>query len=172
MLTLNQEPPISVEYFLDNCRYTLSEHDYKTLLTASITPEPAAEYPALVKWQNWERTLRNVLASMRSQKTGIDDEKYLREGDSATGVFDAAREASTAANPKIAEGILDSARWQYLDEIEGLHNFDLTKLVVYYLKLQILERRKKMNLKDGEISYRKIYESITDKIHQSYDGEL
>ena len=172
MLTLGQEPAISLEYFLENCSYTMTSQDYELMLTAKIEPEGKSDHIAINMWRNWERTLRNELAVARSQKTGIEYEKYLREGDSTTGVSDAVRDAMNAANPKIGEDILDNARWRFLDEIEGTHTFDLTKLIVYYLKLQLLERRRMMNDKDGKEKYQEIYQGITDKIHQSYDGEL
>lgn len=172
MLSLGQEPPISIDYFLENCSYTMGEEDYQVLLSAVIVPVQKSAHPAIAMWQNWERTLRNELAVLRSQKTGIDYEIYLREGETTTGVSDAVREAGNAANPQIAEDILDSARWRFLDEIEGAHNFDLTKLIVYYLKLQIAERKMMMNQQNGENKYQEIYQGITDKIHQSYDGEL
>ncbi len=172
MLSSNQQPSITIDYFLETCRYTLSEKDFNTLIKADIVPGGEKVNGVLEKWQNWERSLRNELVKMRSQKTGIDSEKYLREGDTATGVFDAAREAFGSANPKIGEDILDNARWRFLDELEFGHNFDLTKLIIYYLKLQIAERKKNMNDEAGSVKYKEIYDSITDKIHQSYDGEL
>ena len=172
MLTLNQEPPITVEYFLDTCSYTMNEGDYDTLTKAVSTPIGEAVHPTVEAWYSWERSLRNELVKMRAQKTEMDSEKYLREGNTSTGVFDAAREALAAANPKIAEEILDGARWRYLDELEVSHNFDLTKLIVYYLKLQIKERKRVMTDVNGEEKYTEIYNGITDKIHQSYDGEL
>jgi len=172
MLILDQDPPVSLEYFLENCRYTMSEDDYATLISAEIIPKQQSTNSTISMWQNWERSLRNELSAVRSQKTGIDYEKYLREGDSSTGVFDAVRDASGAANPKIGEDILNAARWRYLDELESTHNFDLTKLIVYYLKLQIAERRNLMNFKNGEEKYKGIYQDITEKIHQAYDGEL
>lgn len=172
MLVLNQEPPITVEYFLETCSYTLNEKDYETLITAINAPVEAPLHPTIAAWQNWERSLRNELVKMRAVKTEMDSEKYLREGDASTGVFDAAREAFGAANPKIGEQILDSARWRYLDELENSHNYDFTKLIVYYLKLQITERKRIMTDHNGENKYKEIYNGIADKIHQSYDGEI
>lgn len=172
MLTLNQEPPITVDYFLDTCSYTMSDSDFDTLSKSVSTPGDKAVHPIVEAWYNWERSLRNELVKMRAQKTNMDSEKYLREGESTTGVFDAAREAFAAANPKIAEEILNSARWRFLDELEASHNFDLTKLIVYYLKLQVAERKRIMTDVNGKKIYKEIYDGITDKIHQSYDGEL
>ena len=172
MLAINQDPPITSEYFLETCRYTLNEKDYQLITEAVLMPQDAQIHPAIEKWHNWERSFRNELVKMRASKIDIDADKYLQEGESTTGVFDAAREAFNAANPKIAEDIIDGARWRYLDELESGHEFDMTKLVIYYLKLQIAERKKNMNVENGEKNYKEIYNDITEKIHQSYDGEL
>ena len=172
-LQRGSDPQISVEYFLETCSYTISEEDYNTLCKASLIPENVETgSEAVKKWNIWENTLRNELARLRSQTTGIDAEKYIVETESAAGLSEIARSAVNAANPKAGEDILDDARWKFLEEIESGHNFDMTKLIVYYLKLQIAERKTAMNPVQGEEKYKKLYNRITDKIHQSYDGEL
>lgn len=172
MLMLNQDPPISIEYFLETCRYTINEKDLEVVENASLISDGRDSNKCISKWYAWDRALRNELVKMRAQKTGIDAAKYLHQDDTETGVFDAAREAFNASNPAAGEDILNSARWRYLDELESGHNFDLDKLIVYYLKLQLLHRKKVMNLDNGRGKYQEIYGKISDKIHQSYDGEL
>jgi hypothetical protein len=169
---LEQEPPITSEYFLDTCRYTLKEKDYQTLLMASITPEGQAVHPVIAKWYAWEITLRNELVKIRAQNTGFDAEQFLVENDSNSSAFESVREATAAANPAIGEDVLDRARWRFLEEMEMGHIFDMTALVVYYLKLQIAERRKVMTVKKGSGNYKELYNRIMAKIHQSHDGEL
>ena len=169
---LEQEPPITSEYFLDACKYTITEKDYQTLLMATIMPEGVPSHPAIAKWYAWEITLRNELVKLRAQLTGFEAEQFIKETDSTCGGFDIAREASGAANPALGEEVLDRARWRYLEEMEIGHIFDMTALIVYYLKLQIAERRKVMNVENGTANYKELYNRITAKIHQSHDGEL
>ena len=171
MLIPGQDPPISLDYFLETCGYTMKETDVEIMLGAKLVPGDDAQHPAIARWNDWERTLRNELANARAAKTGIDAEKYHREGNSTTGVAEPVREALSATNPAAAEAVLDAARWRFLDEVEASHNFDLTKLIVYYIRLQIAERAAVMNRKHGEENYQEIYKSITEKIHQAYDGE-
>lgn len=172
MIQLEQEPPITSEYFLENCSYTLSEKDYNILRTATMLPQGTPEHSAVAKWFSWEITLRNELVKMRAQNTGFDSEQFLMEGEYATGAFDTAREAVGSSNPAVGEDILDRARWRYLEDMEMGHIFDLTALIVYYLKLQIAERRKVMTVEQGTGNYKELYNRITEKIHQSHDGEL
>ena len=44
-------------------------------------------------------------------------------------------------SPLAAEGVLDRARWSWLEELESGHYFDGERLALYLLKLRILERR-------------------------------
>jgi hypothetical protein len=49
-----------------------------------------------------------------------------------------------------AEKALDLERWQLLEELACGHYFDLDALLIYALKLLILERWAKINLADKE----------------------
>ena len=51
-----------------------------------------------------------------------------------------AEQAFNADSPLMAEEILNKARWRYLDELEFGHYFDIEILVIFFIKLQILER--------------------------------
>jgi len=48
--------------------------------------------------------------------------------------------AAQADNPLLVERRIDLARWEKLEELELQHYFDLQFLIVYYLKLQILNK--------------------------------
>ena len=168
---LDQDPPITSEYFLDTCRYTISEKDYQILQSARLLPEEVTGHPALEQWNAWETALRNELAKLRAANTGMDAEPYLREGGNGSGSFETAREAAGAANPAAGEDVLDMARWRYLDDMGTGHIFDMTALIIYYLKLQIAERRVVRTPEAGKVNYQEIYDRITAKIHQSHDGE-
>ena len=172
MVSFEQAPPVTAEYFLETCKYTLKDADYKILISALLLPEAGSDFPAVSKWRSWETTLRNELARLRAQNTGFDADEFIKECDFMTGAYSAAKDALSAADPAAGEYLLDKARWTFLDELELGHHFDLTKLVVYYLKLQIAERRSAMTKENGEKKYEELYNHITDKIHQSYDGEL
>ena len=170
MLSIEQEPPITVDYFLESCKYTLKDSDYKEIIK-SIDRNAKTDNKTVLKWRTFDRSLRNELVRMRAAKMSKDADRYLHQGESTTGVFDSAREAFNAPNPKAGEDVLNLARWKFLDEMESSHPFDLTKLIAYYLKLKIIERKANMNEKNGTEKYKNIYNKIADKIHQSYDGD-
>ncbi len=172
MLSYEHEPPIDTQYFLDSCINTVNAEDYRILCSADLVPNDAAEDSILILWTSWEKTLRNELVKMRSASTGLDAESYIRENNYSTGAYDAAREAYNSANPLLGEDVLNKARWAFLDNLEVGHYFDLSRLIIYYLKLQLLQRRQLLKPEVGKKKYSELYNQITDKIHQSYDGEL
>ncbi|MFH0827465.1 MAG: DUF2764 family protein, partial [Candidatus Omnitrophota bacterium] len=55
-------------------------------------------------------------------------------------------------SPSLLEGerMLDAERWRFLDELSLGHYFDLDFLIVYLLKLLILERWEKIRTADKE----------------------
>jgi hypothetical protein len=165
MLSYDAEKFLSQEEFLDCCESTISPKDFQVLKSAGIIPTPQEEtgHPVLDKWNSWERSLRNDLVKMRAGHKGVDAEKYFLEGSVETGVYNIARDAYTAATPLEAEMILDRARWAYLENLEAGHHFDLGKLIVYYLQLQLLQRKARMVKEQGKTSFDEIYAAITER---------
>ena len=105
----------------------------------------------------WERCLRNELVKLRAQKKGIDVHSHFRGEESYRGLEDTAREAFQAESPLAAEEILARARWRFIEEIETGHHFDLDRLITYYLKLQLLERKNGMTPDTGKAKFEETY---------------
>ena len=59
-------------------------------------------------------------------------------------------------DPLEAELYLDRIRWEKLEELEKNHYFDITYLVAYALKLQILERWDRINSIGGDEAMQKL----------------
>lgn len=145
------KPPLSSEKFFSLAERFIPNRDIEMLKKCSITGEYAAAniQPTLKKWQNFDTALRNELVKARSAHKHIDPSKYLRQdkyfeasiGHMAVAVH---RSPSVLA----AEKTLDEQRWRWLDEFAIGHYFDLDFLIVYLLKLLILERWEKVNTAD------------------------
>jgi hypothetical protein len=91
----------------------------------------------------------------------VDGDKYVAAGAIETGLQNIARDACTAATPLEAEIMLDRARWEYLENLEAGHYFDLGKLIIYYLQLQLLQRRSRLIKEKGQAAFAEIYSAIT-----------
>ena len=163
MLSYDMEKPMSEEEFFDCCASILTEKDFITIKNTRLVPlEEKPSNPVLEKWNNWERSLRNELVKMRAAKKGQDSEKHIAAGGLETGVLEIAREAFQAATPLDAESVLNKARWDYLEMLEAGHYFDIGKVIIYFLKVQILQRKLQINKEKGKIAFAGIYDVIHD----------
>jgi hypothetical protein len=152
MLFYERDMPVSRDAFLEACDKELTPGDRAVVGGASIremkTSSPTCAL--LDAWRTWETGLRNELVKLRAQARGWEAAKHLREsGDTPLGPAGIAREAFGQDSPLDGENILNRARWHYIDELEAGHHFDVEKLVAYFLKLQILERKASFRKDEG-----------------------
>lgn len=142
-LLFGSRPPYSFEGFISLSRRFIAEKDRAILNTIPLMERSFYEGPqeTLRKWQDFETRLRNELAKVRSSKRHIDPLKYVRRYGHAD-TYLAHQVAHIQRNPSAldAQRLLDEERWRFLDELCLGHYFDLDALIVYCLKLLILER--------------------------------
>lgn len=184
LLSLETERFLDVHDFIALCAGELSPADFALLLEASIEPDPegspeaegssgdyasetggpdASGRQTLRLWVSWERALRNELVKLRAQRLAVDGGRYLAEASFVPGVFEVAREAVGAETPLEGEAVLDRARWGKLDELETGHYFDVVKILLYSLRLQILGRRAQRTTERGRTSFDALYGAIRDE---------
>lgn len=143
--------PFGFEKFLFYCREFIPEADMEILKKASILGDYTGQivHPTLKRWEDFDTTLRNELVKIRASRKRLDPQKYLRrEKFSEPDIAHLAMSAHR--NPSIleAEKLLDEERWRILDEFSFGHYFDLDFLIIYALKLLILERWERINTQD------------------------
>lgn len=138
MLHFGAKPPFSFEKFLEICRDKIPDEE---IVLLKITSHK--------KWHSFDTALRNELVKIRAQRKHIDPLKYIR-GDSYTEPSIAHIAMNAYRNTSIleAEKMLEQARWQMLDELAVGHYFDLDVLIIYALKLLILERWERIRSSD------------------------
>ncbi|MDD5644022.1 MAG: DUF2764 family protein [bacterium] len=152
MLSFGSKPPMPNEGFLTYCSEHLPQKDFSVLKNSLLVPsEPGhVTQSALEAWEKFETSLRNELVNTRAKKLGRDGADYFR-GEYVPDPFLAAAvtEASGEETPLEVERKIDTARWEKLEEIENQHFFDLHFLVVYFLKLQILNKWDNIRTEEG-----------------------
>jgi hypothetical protein len=131
-----------------------------------------AEHPTVARWNTFERGLRNALVKMRASKKGVEPSRYIRldeaghDGTEPQEIAEASREAVTHDSPLSGEDMLNRARWAFLEELQVGHFFDIDVVIVYYLKLQILARRRLFVRKEGEERFVQITDHIMNDYYQ------
>lgn len=167
LLFLDTEQFPKIEGFLVSVQEAAPKGDFAIISSATLCPSENPLHPTIEKWWQFESSLRNELVKLRASRLSVDGVPYLSKNAPLYNLIDLAREAFLEESPLVAEGILDRGRWTYLDELEFGHYFDLEKLIVYYLKLQILERNALFRRERGLESMQKTYDGIL-----TYDGFL
>jgi len=168
-LDFENDPGISFDEFNNICRSALLDKDFAVLNSISLTnlKEISSGIPIIDKWVSWEGTLRNEIAKLRGVSLGVESSSYTFEVESNSVAPGIAGTAYKLDSPLKAEELLDMARWQFLDELEVGHFFDLEKLIVYSLRLQILERKRMFTKEKGNKNFQEIYENIKEAVREA-----
>lgn len=151
MLGFGNPPPFSFERLLQNCEGIISDDDIGIIKITAKEMDYVYDgsQPTLKKWFAFETMLRNELVKIRSSRKHADPQKYLRAPDNAEPYINRiALAASRIPSIIEAERMLDQDRWQELEELSMGHFFDIDCLIIYGLKLLILERWEKIRTAD------------------------
>lgn len=150
LLQFGESTNINREGFLREARKWLGEKDFSLLLQADINnfsegqnlPEILSDY------RGFERELRSELSLLREAL------KAKREYKTSPALLSIVSEG----NPLDIEKKLLHLRWKFIEEKEEGHYFDLEFLILYFLKLQILERLFTFNKEKGMMVFDKLCE--------------
>jgi hypothetical protein len=164
MLFFDEAPPFHSRAWLDLCREQVSESDYGLLsrITFNELRSRPGDPDVWQSYSSWETALRNELAMHRAQKLGVSPDPFLRETRFYSGLPAIVKEALGAGTPKAVETTLDRRRWYYLDELETGTQFYLGRLIVYRLKLLLLERKNRFRLEPGREAFAQEYTQVLD----------
>jgi len=143
-LHFGAKPPFSSEKFLGMCEKMIPDNEMDFL--HSVAKGEAVKQPAFQKWQEFDVALRNELVKIRASRKHLDPAKYMhQDGFTEPSVSHVAINAHRNVSILEAERMLDQARWVFLDELSVGHYFDIDFLIIYMLKLLILERWSRIN---------------------------
>ncbi|MGQ9561010.1 MAG: DUF2764 family protein [Candidatus Oleimicrobiaceae bacterium] len=149
-LYFDRETYLTVDAFLQEAAKWLSAAEYAVLAAVDFTDVTVAQHcpTVLARYKDFERHLRSDLAAWRqAQRAG-------QEYRPSTFPLSLVREG----NPLEIEKRLLRLRWDFIEQQESEHHFDLEFLILYMLKLQILRRLFTFNKEKGMQLFRKICE--------------
>ena len=147
-LYFERESFLTVEIFLREAKKWMRSGEYRYLSSIDLfDTSPDQRDPRM--WREFkkrETRFRDELAQWRrSRREGKEIKKtafpvsLIRDG-----------------NPLDIEKKLLKYRWEYIEELEKVHHFDLEFLILYFLKLQILRRLALFEKEKGEERYRNV----------------
>ena len=177
-LIYGQTPPMSADAFRSLARPLLTDKDAVLLDLVGFDPQPlkpgdddhsyAENAPAsgcnfIDGWREWERSLRLNLAKQRSIKTKRETaapvEPPVFPADAAAV---AVKAVVAAESPLEGETLIDKARWNAIETLQGSDHFDRNTIFAYLLKLILLERRASFQTDVGFSEYKSLYASILE----------
>jgi hypothetical protein len=171
----DQQPWISSEAFKDLAKSFLSKRDATLLDKISLDPNPPqpgeqssyAEkaHPSgssfIDAWREWERALRLNLAKQRAFKLKWENAALVEvPSDPAEAAAAAARIIAAADEPIEGELLTLKARWNAIENLQGLNYFHVNTIFAYLLKLLLLERHALFQVETGFAEYKSLYASI------------
>ncbi len=150
-LKMEGELKIKEETFLYECKKWLTGEDLETLGSATTSyKEPKEKDNSLIlQWKEFDRELKKAIAAIREAKKNSSSGKAGQE---------IAKNIIDQETPLLMEQEFEKIRWHFLDNEEAKYDFDINLLVIYYLKLQILERLDGFDKEKGEERFYKLCE--------------
>lgn len=148
LLYMERPSPMSIKEFMGEARKWLNPRDYAALARIDLFDTSVDEDgPRL--WREYKRfefDFRSDLSLWR--KAHREGEEYKPESFPLSLVRE--------GNPLEVEKKLLEHRWNFLEEKETEHHFDLEFLILYYLKLQILRRLSLFDSEKGMAAFQEI----------------
>jgi hypothetical protein len=136
--------------FLSECEKWIEEKALTTIKNSDINYDLIKnDDPGEVRnWKEMNSVLRGELASIRKARKRNLHEKYHGE---IAKIFE-------EQNPLLMEKAVEHIRWNFIEEKEPDHNFDLERVILYYLKIRILTRLLAFNKEKGKERLEKLCE--------------
>ena len=143
LLKFTEAPLITREDFTAEAEKWLSGEDFFILSKVDINNffQDYKDRPLLKQYKEFEYSTRDELALFRTARRQNIEYKMRKD---LSGII------QEDINPLEIERKLLLLRWNFLEEQEIGHCFDLDFLIIYYLKLQRLERLASFNKEKGK----------------------
>jgi len=144
--------PLSWSEFLRLCGIEVPARRMEVLHSLGLLPSEQlrGRHPVLDSWVSWEGGLRNALSRIRARRSELPEDEFSRAAYPMNFPTEEAEAVMNASTPLEAEMHLERVRWDRLDALDLAEDFSLGRLIVYGLKLRLLERRGRFDRKTGE----------------------
>jgi len=148
LLTFGQEYYATREYFLDQSKKWLSDKDFVIISDVNLDDFYLKENDnkVLAKYKKFEKTLREEIF-------------VFRKNDKQGGTFSSNLKLNLGeGTPLEIEKRLLKLRWEFIESLREGHFFDLEILIIYFLKIQVLERLFTFDREKGAVIFDKLCE--------------
>lgn len=147
----DKKPPMSSCEFLDVCRQYVPARDFTSLEQCQLYKfDWHNPFKLIREWYNLECDLRNQMVELRAEKLGKQPAMFFH-GEYLRGkIDDDVRFLCQLQEPSALAEALFKRRWRLLNRLQSGQFFNREWLSIYYLKLQLLEKRFQYSKEAGE----------------------
>ena len=128
-------------------------------LCPPASPSADALGNAVVReWYGWQTAMRNAIVAFRARILKTDARKFLREEELNSYAGDLKRLGTVLEEKstwKRQQG-WEALQWAKLEELQPLNRFCFDTLVLYALKLQLLETHRRYSAESGKAVFEEI----------------
>ena len=162
MLSMDREPPVTYEEFMRSASEHLSKKDYHDLSMAVFGENSGgASIPVVRDWQFFAGRLSSAINRIRASRLGFSG---YENGETDREMEERARDIVENRNPLEGEKAVLSAYFDFLSSYESGSPFSSKSLMIYALKLQLIERLRAFDEKKGRAEFDRLYSSIEEDI--------
>lgn len=152
LLRFGEKVALTYGTFLSHSMACLSEQEVAVLDSLQLCPPPqtVCALPVMERWYSEESYLRNLVAAYRARSRKLDAARWQRENlEYSAQLIKRIEEIMALPNAWEKEQALDLIRWQRLDELGAGHLFDFPAVIVYALRLLLLEKQRRRDEEAG-----------------------
>ncbi len=162
MLRMDREAPMSYSTFMEKASEHLSERDYSDLCLAVFgSTSDEASLRIVREWQEYAGHINALLNKVRAERLGFSGYSADREDKALENTL---RDIVENKDPLEGEKAILALYFDFLTSREESTPFSSRALMIYALKLQILERMNAFDEVKGRAEFDKLYGVIEGKI--------
>ncbi len=163
-LKFESEPPFTREEFLEEALKWMTPGDFSALAGANSNKMVFAEsrQQVLNEYKDFEYNFRQIIFNYRE---AVKNDTEVRVSETFWTIL-------TEGNPLEVEKKLSCLKWGFIESLEVSHHFDAAAIILYFLKLQILERLASFNKVKGRKIFDKLCEISLATEEKSVQGKI
>jgi hypothetical protein len=162
MLSLDSQPLITAEAFLEACRAQLNAEDADA--AEALIQNTPSQHPFVLAWRDKDTILRNAIARSRARLADMDAERWIRPTEGCDPCIDLlVNDAFEQPDPLKREKELDDTRWVIAESLQGYDPMSVSVALGYAIKLALAWRWANLNADKG----RETFEQLTNKEFRS-----
>jgi len=162
MLRFDDDPPITMERFLESCSQSLGAKDFHLVseLVSDNLSSIAHESGFLAQWDRFNRSLKGTLRVLRAQDLNRTPTEASTDFETDVHVKDIVRQAMQAEHPLEAELMLILFQWRKAEELSQYHAFDREVIFTYAIQLALLERKALFTPMEGLAEFKRLFSNL------------